>query len=378
LIEEGICPVCGQRIPHEHGRKLLEEIERNIESINNEIEEMEKQIREIQSTLLIVKEEARKLLGERDQVVRERQNIMREISRIDEEARILTSKQTRIDLLLKQRNRLLEELLKINIKQVEEEIHSLEEQIKKYEEERVDLESIIKQLYSKLRDIDREIGSVEQAIKNIEKEINEIERINREIQELEREKKKYEELKGKLEAIQSIVDDVEKTVMKILVDEFRTYFYNFLSKLVGDQPVEVVVTDDFGVQPKIRIGGTTYSVSSLSGGQSIAVSLAYRLALNMIVRTYSQSLRRAVLILDEPTTGFSREIVNRLRSVLKEASGRNGQVLVVTHDRELIDAGDCRLKLSLDPIEHKTIIEYRDGECTHTSQAYREFVEKHC
>jgi len=60
LIEEGICPVCGQRIPHEHGRKLLEEIERNIESINNEIEEMEKQIREIQSTLLIVKEESKK------------------------------------------------------------------------------------------------------------------------------------------------------------------------------------------------------------------------------------------------------------------------------------------------------------------------------
>lgn len=374
LLEKGICPVCGQRIPHDHGKKLLEEVEQSITSVCSEIEQLNKRLQELRSVLLNISEDLNKLDSEKQQVTSERQSIRREIDNIDEEARRLTSIQSRIELLSKQRNQLVEELSRINIHELEEEMRRLENLVKQYENELSILDAKIKQSYLNLRDIEREMGSIEQAIKNIEKEINEIEEITREIEEYEKERKKYEELKSKIEEVESIVDEVEKTVMKILVDEFRTYFYEFLSRLVGDQPVEVIVTDDFGISPRIRIGGAIYSVSSLSGGQSIAVSLAYRLALNMIVRNHSPSLKRAVVILDEPTTGFSREIVRRLRSVLRETGGRDGQVIVVTHDRELIETGDCRLRLILDPSEHKSIVETE--ECVYASPDYRNLVEK--
>jgi len=79
------------------------------------------------------------------------------------------------------------------------------------------------------------------------------------------------------------------------------------------------------------------------------------------------------LILDEPTTGFSPDVVKRLKQLLKEIGGVEGQAIVVTHDEELVEAGDCKIRFTLDPVEHKTIIEYE--ECAMTPE-YRELVEK--
>ncbi|MEM4671495.1 MAG: hypothetical protein QXJ84_03895, partial [Desulfurococcaceae archaeon] len=49
-----------------------------------------------------------------------------------------------------------------------------------------------------------------------------------------------------------------------------------------------------------------------------------------------------------------------------------GQVIVVTHDEALIEAGDCKIRLSLDVNEHKTLIDYED--CA-LEEDYRRLVE---
>ncbi|MEM1864577.1 MAG: SMC family ATPase, partial [Desulfurococcaceae archaeon] len=77
-------------------------------------------------------------------------------------------------------------------------------------------------------------------------------------------------------------------------------------------------------------------------------------------RQYSPMLKKAVLILDEPTTGFSRELVDRLKSVLREIGRLEGQVIIVTHDDSLIEAGDCKIRLRLDQRNHETIISYEE------------------
>jgi exonuclease SbcC len=79
-------------------------------------------------------------------------------------------------------------------------------------------------------------------------------------------------------------------------------------------------------------GGYTLDVNSLSGGERTSVALAYRLALNVTVRA-AVGLEPDLLILDEPTDGFSSQQLVKLRSVLSALD--MAQVILVSHEREL-------------------------------------------
>ena len=75
----------------------------------------------------------------------------------------------------------------------------------------------------------------------------------------------------------------------------------------------------------------------LSGGERTSVALAYRLALSQMVQQYSEA-GPSSLILDEPTDGFSREQLGRVREILDEIA--NPQVVIVSHERELESMAD--------------------------------------
>jgi len=82
----------------------------------------------------------------------------------------------------------------------------------------------------------------------------------------------------------------------------------------------------------ITQGGYTLDVLSLSGGEKTSVALAYRLALNGIIKK-TTSFKSHLLILDEPTDGFSSEQLIRLRYVLDEMD--SSQIIMVSHEKEL-------------------------------------------
>lgn len=59
----------------------------------------------------------------------------------------------------------------------------------------------------------------------------------------------------------------------------------------------------------------TQEYGQLSGGERTSIALAYRLAFNTIVREVSFEKPIDLLILDEPTEGFSKEQLFKLRGV---------------------------------------------------------------
>ena len=79
-------------------------------------------------------------------------------------------------------------------------------------------------------------------------------------------------------------------------------------------------------------GGYAMDVGSLSRGEKTSVALAYRLALNGMIKK-TASFQSHLLILDEPTDGFSREQLLRLRYVLDEL--QSSQIIMVSHEKEL-------------------------------------------
>ena len=124
---------------------------------------------------------------------------------------------------------------------------------------------------------------------------------------------------------------IESIVLESLNREFDLMFKKWFMLLVESQDISVSVGSQF--EPLVQIGEYEHPHTSLSGGEKSALALAYRLSLNAIVKSVSVSMNDNLLILDEPTDGFSKEQLARLKRVLEELDSK--QVLLVSHEREL-------------------------------------------
>ena len=126
------------------------------------------------------------------------------------------------------------------------------------------------------------------------------------------------------------LEQIESQVLISVKEEFNRLFQKWFYLLieVGDIDVEI---DEF-FTPIVNQSGYHLDVDSLSGGEKSSIALAYRLALNEIIRRMIM-LEDNLLILDEPTDGFSKEQLVQIKYVLEELSA--AQVIVVSHEKEL-------------------------------------------
>ncbi|MEM4528155.1 MAG: SMC family ATPase [Desulfurococcaceae archaeon] len=361
LIAIGKCPVCRQPITHEHGYALINEITREMEDIETRLKQFDNEYESLSKALKDVQHEIESLRG-RINDLRKRRNVVEdEIWELSKRSNLLKERKGQLDkaeVMLDKLRKALEELE--SLKSVENRLNDIERSKVEIEGELEKVNQEINVIRKEIERLSREYYSISADIKVLENKLLSIVELEKSLENLEKQAKKLHRLRDILAKINNVVDIVEKEISKIMLETFRGFFYNFLALLIPDQPIEVVIGDDLSVMPRIRIGERTYDLRSPSGGQDIAISLAYRLALNATVRQYSPMLKKAVLILDEPTTGFSRELVDRLKSVLREIGRLEGQVIIVTHDDSLIEAGDCKIRLRLDQRNHETIISYEE------------------
>jgi exonuclease SbcC len=114
----------------------------------------------------------------------------------------------------------------------------------------------------------------------------------------------------------------------------------FLRELMGNYDMVISLDEDF--YPEIKVGEYIRAFSTLSGGEGTALSLAYRLALNKVISSSFFKRDTGILILDEPTDGFSSEQIISLKELLYKIKNENPnqQIIVVSHENELEGAAD--------------------------------------
>ncbi|MDI6738266.1 MAG: hypothetical protein QME12_07190 [Nanoarchaeota archaeon] len=163
------------------------------------------------------------------------------------------------------------------------------------------------------------------------------------IEEIANEIKTKEELKKKLEKVSmlkewldyyfmQLADDMEKTVMAKAHSEFNLLLAKWFSMLVDNESVAIRLDTEF--TPVIEQNGYEIDYGFLSGGEKTAAALAYRLALNQVVNNMMSDIQtKDIIILDEPTDGFSDEQLERMKRVLDELS--IGQVIIVSHEQKI-------------------------------------------
>lgn len=124
---------------------------------------------------------------------------------------------------------------------------------------------------------------------------------------------------------------MERSVLALMADEMDRAASNWFGQLVEDPDLVLSIDEDF--VPRVTHQDYEMDMAALSGGERTAAAFAYRLALNGLVRSHATPGQRNLLILDEPTDGFSREQLSRMGNVLSELGA--DQLVMVTHDREL-------------------------------------------
>lgn len=144
---------------------------------------------------------------------------------------------------------------------------------------------------------------------------------------------------------------MEKHIMYRIYNEFNGIFVNWFSTLMEDEDLSVRLDDEF--TPVIIQNGYETTIESLSGGERTAVSLAYRLALNNVINgIMTQINTKDIIILDEPTDGFSHEQLDRLKEVLDDIGVR--QIILVSHEPKIESFAEHIIRVSKD--EHVSLV----------------------
>jgi exonuclease SbcC len=200
-----------------------------------------------------------------------------------------------------------------------------------------DLQKKREQIENELRSIRKNINTNTGRITALEDTVN---RIRKEITKKKAQKVKRDKLSNHQIWLSDYfiptLDVIERQVMLSINQEFNQQIQYWFSMLIEDADLEVNVDEDF--TPIILREGYNQDLVALSGGEKTSVALAYRLALNTIVQKVSTGIKSNLLILDEPTDGFSKEQLFKVRDIVAEL--RCPQIIMVSHERELESFAD--------------------------------------
>jgi len=324
------CPTCLQEVPEEYKKNILykttDEIggaEKVLSELNlrkNKLSEQTDLVKKAKEELKTRKSEM-ELLKLRLETIREKEQ---RILEIEEQKKSLEK-----DI----------ELLKKHTETIE---YSILEHSK--------YDSIYEQTNKELKEakINENNFAIKTAEVNKEIQFSEIQ-IKEKIQEVQ----KKEEIKTKTlkikeleywvsEKFMEIILFTEKQVMLTLKEEFSRLFSKWFSILVSES-LSAKLDDNFS--PVIEQQDYELDYAFLSGGERTAIALAYRLSLNQVINSLLSNIKtNDLVILDEPTDGFSSQQLDKMRDVLNQLNVE--QLILVSHEQKIEGFVDNIIRLS--------------------------------
>jgi len=313
------CTTCLQVVNDEHKHNIVLKATQELRSIEAETMIIKKEKQEIDEKL----EATKKLIDSLRQSLSQLEILKIKLESINE-------KQLRIETMEKQKLTLF-----ADIDMIKKHIEGIEDLLEEFASYDI--------LYEKKSRELKEIISKENSFMIKRAEINaEIQFLNKQIKTLEEEIEKIKELAKKLNYMKELefwlnnkflqfVLFTEKNVMLKLREDFSTLFSNWFSILVSDS---ITVRLDESFSPIIQQLDYEVEYDNLSGGERTAVALAYRLALNQTINSLLSKIKtRDLVILDEPTDGFSDSQLDKMRDVLNQLNVR--QLILVSHEQKI-------------------------------------------
>jgi len=314
------CPTCLQDVNQEHKQSIAQREDLNISKIIKEIVDANSQKDKINNDLAMLRQGLDK------------------VRKKESELSILKLKQDNIEEKEKNLERLKNEnsSLKIQIDELNVKITSLNDNLnilydseKKYNLLKSEFDKLLNE--EKLIEVNkagfvREKETVLKFIADLDLEINtKLETKNKLTDLVEKEN-------WLSKHFMHLMMTIEKHVMLRIHNEFNELFREWFNLLIEDESLNARLDDSF--TPIIEQNGYDTEFHSLSGGERTSLALAYRLSLNKVINDLITTIKmNDLIILDEPTDGFSNEQLDRVRVVLDQLNLK--QVIIVSHESKM-------------------------------------------
>jgi len=386
ILQFSKCPTCHQIVPKEHKENISRQTRENLRLFEKRIAGCQEQEKQNQLKIETLSQAIEKGFEHE----KEYERIKAEIRNLEEYNRSLQQKIDEFENKKNQAQKIEEQLSEtrqLNLEEKQKQLRQNRELLEKARE-RKRLESELKELESSTQEIIRDIHllltqktdlklkigldeKIEEDCKKLKKDLeqhqeqkqklaiektrldtqishlqNTIESLTQEIEN----KNKIKEKLSKIKQTQNWLNDqflnlmttIEKHVMARIQLEFNELFQEWFSMLIEDENITAKLDDRFN--PVIEQNGYEIDLKHLSGGERTSIALAYRLALNKVVNDVISSIQtKDLLILDEPTDGFSSQQLDKVRDVLDQLGVK--QTIIVSHENKIESFVDNVIKI---------------------------------
>jgi exonuclease SbcC len=326
-----VCPLCKQEVTQDHKHSIVKKADEDVSLLNKDITLYTQQFKEAEAKIKSLKDELSKLRDKQKEIVVADEKVKRivEITKLMEQ-------------FAKQQDELKKYIGKINIKRVE--LNEKLETIKNVESDFLKLKKEHDAAVDNERNIAVKLASFEKQHEEVNKILTSLKN------EIDAKVKVEEKLSYTKELLNwfdkyfvNLANTMEKHVMSRVHGEFNEFFTEWFNVLIEDETLNVRLDDEF--TPVIEQNGYETTIANLSGGEKTAVALAYRLALNKVINDVIHEIKtKDLLMLDEPTDGFSAQQLDKMRDVLKEL--QMNQVIIVSHENKIESFVDNVINIS--------------------------------
>lgn len=315
-------------------KRMKISIEGRIENAKRELQEYENKLKELgfenESELKVELEKLRPLYEEYLKLLDVKEELEKEEKRLSREEKELK-------VLEKQKHK-----LEAQLSLLEERVAELEKKYNKEEHEKlrreyVEAREALTKAETELENLEKRKEELSKNLESLQKERENVKNKKKELEELKKAREKVQELREKVRVFKNLLK--EDALAKVgeyaseIFEELTEEKYSGITVKAKENKVVLGVIYD----------GKERELSFLSGGERIALGLAFRLALSLYLAG-----EIPLLIMDEPTPYLDEERRRRLVDIMERYLRKIPQVIIVSHDEELKDAADRVVRVRLE------------------------------
>lgn len=309
----------------------LETVKLEIERIENSRRELIEKLREKGfSDLTELEKELRNLKNSYEEWV-SLKNSELELKDVEAKLELVSSEIEKTKRLLEQR-----------LVEVERKRKVLNEVSAQYDEKKHrEIENEEKKISNEISGLEERLGVLKTTLESLVKDREYLSRQMQLIFESERRAKAIERALPELERIREKFASYKNMVAETALKEVEKYASEIFEEFTNGKysGIRLRRVTEYGKE-RLRIfvvhQGEERDIGFLSGGELVALGIAFRLALSM----FEAKGKIPILILDEPTPFLDEERRRKLVDITTDYLRRIPQVIVVSHDEELKDAAD--------------------------------------
>ncbi len=319
IFNMNYCPSCLQSVPETHKHNIMNAADSSIKKIELDRTTLISEIKRIESEITKHREILTSLEQERIAIEVQKvkyENVKKHLEKKQELLKIKDSFEKDISLIKNH----VESLKKHTL-----EYSKFENLLKIKNDELVKITNSGQKKEIELAEIRKEIELTAKEISKLREELGKGEESRRKLI-------KISEVEGWLSNnFMNLTKFTEKNMLIALRKEFTKIFNKWFSMLTTDS-FEVYLDESFS--PVIVHNDFELDYEFLSGGERTAIALAYRLALNQLINSVLSKIKtHDIVILDEPTEGFSEQQLDKMRDMLRELNVK--QLLIVSHETKI-------------------------------------------